>query len=102
MPRVSKPDRLLRDRTDGSPIIPPLQNLPAANDTMRSVLGSYSSLSDWVYQEVGPRLSEKPGSQFRTEIDTKVEKAMRQQVNALLPALLELKIQASLDAAPTD
>lgn len=47
-------------------------------------------------------MSEKVGCQLRKKIDTKIEKAVRQQSGALLPAILESEIQASLHVAQTD
>lgn len=46
-----------------------------------------------------PKVSERLGKQLRTKIIRKDERAVRQQLNATLPAVLELEVQASLDVA---
>lgn len=47
-------------------------------------------------------MSEELGSKLRMGIDTKIEKDLRQQLDALLPAVLKSKIQASLHVAQAD
>lgn len=91
-----------KDRTNDNPIIPPLRNLPAPSDTVQSVLGNHPSRSSWVYQKVVPRASEELGTELRAEIDTKIERKVRQQLDALSAAVLESEIQASLDIARAD
>lgn len=100
-PSVLTPNLLLRHRTSHNQIIPPLRSLFTTSDTVQSVLGSRSSRSTWVDQEKVPRVSEKLGSQLHTQIDTQFEKAVLQQLDALLPGVLESEIQASLHIART-
>lgn len=101
-PFLSTPDRLLWDRTNENSTIPPLQFLAAASDSVQIVSGSYSSHSNWVYQKVVLRVDEKPGEHLRMGIEEKNERTVRQQFDALLPALLMSNFQTSLDIAWTD
>lgn len=48
------------------------------------------------------RVSEDFGNELHTEIDTKIKKKMCQFWDALLPALLNSEIQASLNIAQTN
>lgn len=67
-----------------NPIIPPVRNLPASTNDVQFVAGSCSSRFSWVYQEVVLRVKEKVASQLCTENDTKIERAVRQQLDTLL------------------
>lgn len=98
---VSRTDRPIRDRMNDKPIISPLRNLSAAKDTVQYVPGSYSDRSNWVYEEVVPRVSKELGSQFLTEVHAKIERAECQQLDSLIPAVLEPDVQTSLDIART-
>lgn len=102
MPPVSTTDRLLGDWTSENTIILPLQNPPPTTNTAKTVAGGYSSRSDYIYKGMALRVSEKLGNQPHARIDTKIEGGMRQQVDALLPAVLEWEIQPSLRAAWKD
>lgn len=88
MPPASTTDRLLWDRTSDGPIIPPLRNTPGGKDTEQSVPGSHSSRPSCVYQGSVPVLCEKLGNQLLKEIDTTIERTVRQQLDAPLPAVL--------------
>lgn len=93
---------LRRDPTNENPISPPLRSRSTANDTVQFVSNSYSDRSIWLYQEAVSRVSEELGSQNCTEIDTKIERAVRQQLHRLLPALPETEIQFLPEIARTD
>lgn len=100
-PVILSQDRFLLNQAIDNTVILPLQNLPPVGNTVPSVPGSDSSRSNSIYQEVKPELSKKSDNQLRTKIDTKIERALHQQRYAPLPAILELKIQVSLDMAYT-
>lgn len=55
-------------------------------------MGSNSNRSQWIDQVVVPRVSKELGNQFSTEINTNIERAVRQQLDALLPTVFELEI----------
>lgn len=47
-------------------------------------------------------MSEGLGSQLRTEVDTNLERTVRQELDTLLPTVFESEIQARSDIARTD
>lgn len=76
--------------------------LPAANVTVQSIPGSCSVRSGWVYQTAVPRVSEELRSQLRTDIGTKIGRAVRWQLDALLLAALKLLSWALLSIVRAD
>lgn len=48
------------------------------------------------------RVSEGLGTSLCTELDTKIEGGVRQQLDSLLPAVLESEVQASMDTVQTN
>lgn len=94
-PFIPASNRLLRDEAEASSTISMLGTLPASSDNKQSVPSKHSSRSSCVSQEVVFGVSKVLGNQLRTEIDTKIKRKELQQLDAKLPAVLELEIQAS-------
>lgn len=98
---VSAPDGPHRDEMSENPIIPSLWSLPAAVSSVEYVVSSSSNHSNGNYQEAICRMSWKLVSRLGTEIDTKIDRAVHQRLEAPLPALLETECHASVYMAKT-
>lgn len=98
----SAPSRLPKDRTSGNMIVLPPQNSPVAASSVQPVAQKIPKPLPLGLPINGTQEKQELGSQFRTEIDTKIEGAMRQQLNALLRVVLGSEIQSFLDVTQTD
>lgn len=66
---------------------------------MEAAAGSSPGRSHWVYQEIVPMVSKKLGRHLPTKLDTKIERTVRKQFDALLSALHKSDIQTGLNLA---
>lgn len=85
----SRLDLLLCDTTKRNQIISQPWNLFFAINSVYSVVGSISSRSHWVYEEVVFKMSEGLANRLHTEICTGTGRAKHEQLAGALPAVVK-------------